>query len=275
MNIKIFLDFMKQAGEIALKNQKDTDNLDHHFKSERVSDIVTLTDIQISELFKDFVKDHIEEDYIIIDEETIKDIKGDKFEEAEKHEYQIVLDPIDGTLPYSQDMPLYGVSIGILKNMKPYAGMVYAPSLKELVYSDNKTSYLIKDIFNEKEKQYDLKNIDNKSRVIFPNPWLGRLDEKSLNRNNYILLNLYSAVVHGMYMASGRARAYYFCVYIWDLAGVWYILKSVGMGVFNANNGKELLEFSKLTFDEKLKIKDPHIICFKEDFEYLKSIIEN
>lgn len=47
-------------------------------------------------------------------------------------EFQWVIDPLDGTSNFVNGIPIFAVSIGILKNGKPYAGVVYNPITESL-----------------------------------------------------------------------------------------------------------------------------------------------
>jgi myo-inositol-1(or 4)-monophosphatase len=45
------------------------------------------------------------------------------------------IDPIDGTAAYASGLPVWGVSVGILQDWRPLAGMVYLPLLDEIYLS--------------------------------------------------------------------------------------------------------------------------------------------
>jgi myo-inositol-1(or 4)-monophosphatase len=52
-----------------------------------------------------------------------------------KSEYLWVIDPLDATVNYVSGIPLFSVSIGLIKSGKPILGVVFAPYLKELFYA--------------------------------------------------------------------------------------------------------------------------------------------
>ena len=54
------------------------------------------------------------------------------FSHHNSHEWQWVIDPLDGTTNYSSGLPWFNVSIGIKHNGVAVAGVVYAPKLNEL-----------------------------------------------------------------------------------------------------------------------------------------------
>lgn len=47
-------------------------------------------------------------------------------------EWEWIIDPLDGTTNFSQGLPIFCVSIGLVHNGRPAAGVVYAPALGEL-----------------------------------------------------------------------------------------------------------------------------------------------
>ena len=61
------------------------------------------------------------------------------------------VDPIDGTRLYANRMPLFGISIGLIKDLKPWLGAVYFPMLKELFYCDGTEAYFVQDAFGAQE----------------------------------------------------------------------------------------------------------------------------
>lgn len=48
-------------------------------------------------------------------------------------EWQWVIDPIDGTLPFSNGLPEFGVAIGLLRGHEPQVGVISMPALKQLI----------------------------------------------------------------------------------------------------------------------------------------------
>ncbi|MDD4556613.1 MAG: hypothetical protein PHE89_04730 [Alphaproteobacteria bacterium] len=60
-----------------------------------------------------------------------------------------------------------------------------------------------------------------------------------------------------------------------DIAGGWTIIKNLGFEIINYKNKKILEKISAEDFmDGTLKVKEVHIICRPDDFEYLKEIAD-
>jgi myo-inositol-1(or 4)-monophosphatase len=69
------------------------------------------------------------------------------------------IDPIDGTAAYAAGLPVWGVSVGILQDWEPVAGIFYLPLLKELYLSHGNDA-----LFNGRSIHVDASNhIDDES----------------------------------------------------------------------------------------------------------------
>lgn len=267
------LNFMKIAGDLALENYGKTDNSE--FKSESAVDIVTNSDTAISEMFVKFVADNFSDlDYCIIDEESLDKLGKNPFEEINKHEWQFVIDPIDGTLTYALEIPMFGISVGVLHNCEPFCGAAYAPALGELIYGSQEKAYWIKKAFSECEEKIELKPREfGKLPLVLDMNGTIRPSYK-LDRSIDCTVSFYSVVVHAIYMATGRGKCLYFRAKIWDMAGSWAVLKLLGFEFIDYKSGEILQKLSNDKFRDNLRIKSCHIVCKPENFEHFKSISE-
>lgn len=273
--INKILEFMKEAGDIAIKLQSSIDlSIQQEIKDDNVYTVVTKADIDISNLFNKFIRDNFSNlDHIIIDEEKVSDFGLNPIEKIRKTEYSFVIDPIDGTQPFALKMPLYGISVGVLKYGKPYLGVVYCPAVKELAYFDGEKSYWVQNAFCVDEKKALINpNLENRSSFVLEHPWSATLNDK-IDLSKEVPVGVYSAVMSMFYVITGRARAWYFKVYLWDIAGAWPILDNLGFKMMNYNTGT-VLEVSEENFDSKIRIKDVHIVCKPNNFEHYKNIAE-
>lgn len=269
--IKKIVEFLKIATKVAEEGRDKVKDI--NFKGTEISSVVTETDKAISKLFKEFVEANFSDvDYIIIDEESLA---GLTFEEIKKHEYQFVIDPIDGTHPYALGMPFYGISVGILKNCKPFMGGIALPANNEILYSDGETTHTIKNVNMENESDAVLVNkVNDKLAVVFGDTWAVKIND-NYNPNDRTILSVYSVVYTVYYMITNSVKGYYFNVYIWDIAGSWNMLQLMGFELYNYHTKEKLEIFDEDNFDGKtFKMKDLHILCREKDFDYLKSIAD-
>ena len=79
------LEFMRAAGDIARGTQNHLDMSHNFLKEDKVTSVVTQTDLEISRLFKSFVERRFADlDYVIVDEESIKTLGDDPLQTMAK-----------------------------------------------------------------------------------------------------------------------------------------------------------------------------------------------
>jgi len=124
--LDIVVDAAKQAGEILM----------HHYgrvKTEfKVDDkgaasIVTQADLDSEAKIVEILKEHFPS-FNIHSEEQVQ--------EDNHSEYTWYIDPLDGTSNFTRNIPLFGVSIGLVKGTTPVLGVLYFPVLNLLVQAE-------------------------------------------------------------------------------------------------------------------------------------------
>lgn len=147
------LDFMRLAGDIARGAQNHLDASANYLKAESVTSVVTAADLEISQLFRQFVaRRFADTDYVIIDEESLNTLGEDKWQRINQAEYQFIIDPIDGTLPYSCSQALYGISVGIFRRGNPAAAhYICRRPVNSPVLTARKSAWCVK-LFSRKKK---------------------------------------------------------------------------------------------------------------------------
>lgn len=266
--------FAKIAGETQLSLQKQ-DNLDVHYKGSHLVTMVTSTDLKISEMFQRFVAETFPDlDYFIVDEESFSRYGDDIFNRINNAEYLFVLDPLDGTLQYSQNIPLFGISIGVFRSKQPYAGVLYLPALKELVYrGEDKQVFWCRDAFMPDEKKLLLPSKpQTTSSLIIDLQHHFSLD-MSKNIKNYLFVDYLCSVFCYTLLATGRVRSGMFKDWVWDMAGAWTIFSALGVRIYDVSEDKYLDKFDMNDFTPDLKFKNAHIIGVENEIDYLRKII--
>ena len=273
---KIFK-FMKQAGELAIKKQQDIDFFASKLKDNGVVSVVTQTDFAISNLFRDFICQEFSIlNPLIIDEEKLEELQENPAEKIKEAEYAFIIDPLDGTLPYSAKLPLYGISIGVFRRGVPYIGALYAPALHSMVYCDDEKVYAIENVFENNEiKKEIVKTPDHMDNppIIFASPAKIKLNSY-WSRKEIVPIDMYSAVIHCLNMAKGQARGYYFRAYLWDIAGSLPIFAKLEIKVFEMESGKEYAPLETGILRQDLKCRQVYIVCRPKYFEYLRKIAD-
>ena len=262
--IQKILTFIKKIDRIIVQKQSQI-----KIYQKGKDDIVTEMDLLITKLFAGFIKKNFEKlDYSILDEENIPQ-KG-----ILNSEYQFILDPIDGTLPYSLNMPLYGVSIGVFKKGKPLYGFIYMPMMKELVYCDSKNVYFVQKAFSKNQISHKLCTKRNfKANLIFDTLYFVRMNN-NLSKEHLICCSFFSCVVQLLYISTFRARATYISSFLWDIAGAWPILNKLGFQIKHIENLSVLENITLKHFDKNFHMKGVYIVSLPQDFERLKKIAD-
>jgi myo-inositol-1(or 4)-monophosphatase len=180
-----------------------------------------------------------ENDSFIIGEETI-DTKSQEYIEEAFRRVAWIVDPIDGTAPYSHHIPIWGVSIARMENgvitdggvHLPVTGEVFITSGPEVLYAAKTGSVSLS----------DLKPID----IIRKPPDISGMmavTQSVVKHGSFSLRNpvqaLACAVFPLCYLLLGRYIAYMGTVKLWDIAGCLAMLARAGFPCVT-QSGKEI-----------------------------------
>jgi len=116
------IEIAKQAGKMLKEGYFSQKEIT--FKAKK--DLVTTYDVAIENFLKEtFAKEFV--GFTIIAEES--DNANIEFNDS------IIIDPIDGTTNFVNQVPHTCVSVGVYKDKKPYMGVVYNPIMEELYFA--------------------------------------------------------------------------------------------------------------------------------------------
>lgn len=263
------LDFLQNAGRFALDMQKTASN-GSRLKDEHIFSVVTKADLGVSEMFKAFVQTHFSnEDYLIIDEESVSFEGGNVFERINQKTYQFVIDPIDGTLVYANGMPSWGILIGVFKNLKPVAGFIYLPGTKELAYCINNKAYYIRNAFEQNETKQALPFKQEPAPSIY-----------LLHHNQYdvdytgkvgqlITLDFYSQAANALYTLIRNTKANICRCRLWDIAAVMAFVKPLGFVLKDAQTHQSIESINSSWLNNELALTKDIVLSKEEDFNEL------
>jgi myo-inositol-1(or 4)-monophosphatase len=142
--------------------------------------------------------------------------------------YAWIIDPIDGTRSFASGLPIWGVSIGILKGGAPVVGGFYLPVTGEMYWGTPQQAY-----YND-QPMVKIEKVDLHSPLVF----LGV--PSSVHRhfeiNFPVIRSLGSTAAQMAYVATGAAvGALTYAVSLWDLAGVLPVLMAAGIEITDLN----------------------------------------
>lgn len=204
---KIIL-LLQECGDIAMKYYENPP-----FELKEDCSVVTVADKAIEQrLALEF--DRPDAGSYMIGEETIDTHNEDYIQTALNGNNTWVVDPIDGTAPYSIHCPLWGISIAYMDKLRIKEGAIFFPALGEMIFTDGPDSWLL--------------TADGK-RVRYPfgsaplnNSWPISLSQLKSRNYNFTFSNHLvvwdSAVAVFAYLLRGRILGYVANLKLWDVA---------------------------------------------------------
>ena len=171
-----------------------------------------------------------------------------------------LIDPIDGTYDYINDIDEFTINAGLILQKKPAAGLIYAPAKNRMFYSygDNLSFELIngKPTKLDNSKNFDKNEIKFVSYSDRIKPEINEIYKK-LNVKKYVRMKsslkfcVIAAGEYDGYVAEPRASE-------WDIAAGHAILKHSG-GTITDFDGKEILYGKKDFKNPSLILKSKNI----------------
>lgn len=239
--------------------------------------LVTDADQRISDLAYKMLGSYIDKKYIITEESLDDFEKLRKLKTPPEIDQMIVIDPVDGTRNYAHKIPLYGISVGILKDWKPWIGMVHFPSYDELFYSDGEKSYFVRNAFinlrgNREVIQLTKPDLPlDVNSIVYAN--VNFLKNYDWNHDFCCLLAPSCAVSNLCWPLMGRGNACIFGAHPWDLVGSWPVARNAGFELRRMSDGKVMDKMDFNDWDEDWWVKEHHIMCIEKDFQTIKDNI--
>jgi len=206
INIKLVHSWLVEAGLIAKEYFKASCKVE--LKGD--STFVTEADRVVEAFLVEKIETHYPEHGILAEEGTRND----------GNEYTWVIDPIDGTSAFVWGIPTWCISIGVLKNWEPYFGLIYLPITEEIYVANERG-----DCFWNDQPIHASQTIDS-SALLCLSP--RTLHQYSVSFPGYVV-SVASGILRNCLVARGVAvGAITIQPNIWDLAGIYPIVKAAG-----------------------------------------------
>ena len=171
-----------------------------------------------------------------------------------------LIDPIDGTYDYINDLDEFTINAGLIINNKPAAGLIYAPAKKRMFYSYGE-NYAF-ELINEKPVKLDCEKKFDKNEIKFVSysnkikPEIEKIHKKynvkkCVRMKSSLKFCVIAAGEFDGYVAEPRASE-------WDIAAGHAILFHSGGSITDFNNNEIL--YGKKDF------KNPSLILKRKNF---------
>lgn len=213
---------IKEAGEILKEGYFSKKEI--NFKAKK--DLVTKYDVGIENFLKEEFSQEFPSFNIIAEESDNSDIE---------FKNSIIIDPIDGTTNFVNQVPHTCISVGVYKDKEPFIGVVYNPILNELYEAKIGEGAFL----NGEKIEVSKENNFQKSLIATGFPYTSGtceadLEDVLIKIKNILprcqdLRRLGSAAIDLCYVARGIYEAYYeMNLKAWDVSAGLIILKEAG-----------------------------------------------
>jgi myo-inositol-1(or 4)-monophosphatase len=188
---------------------------------------------------------------------------------TEQKEYMWVIDPLDGTTNFIHQIPVYSISIGLLRNNIPVMGIVYEVNRDELFYAwEGSKAYLNGNEISVK-KNPEL----SKSLLATGFPYYdfegmkGYLEAlQYFMKHTQGMRRMGSAAVDLAYVACGRFDGYFeYGLSPWDVAGGVFIVQQAGGKVTDFKGGDDCV-FGRSIVASSSALYDPFFEVIRKAF---------
>ncbi|MBN1998904.1 inositol monophosphatase [candidate division KSB1 bacterium] len=256
--IRIVKKYVKAAGAIAFHTQKNFRFDNRNYKDD--GSVLTQVDKNVENyLYKNLSLKYPHANYIM--EESPVSFEVNK-------PYSFAIDPIDGTDVYSQGMPGWCVSVGLLDgNLVPVGGVIYAPAWGLLISVESSGQIRVngRDLI-------PVKNLPPESpaaNVMISSKIQKKVDVSGLNGK---LRNIGSAALHMCFhlIYPGVVGTLGHGGYIWDIAAAHAVNRAAGTCVRYLNGSEP--DYEKLCRGES--VGGPYLTGSEAFFRYLSRVVK-
>lgn len=227
-DVNAIRDLMLEAGRVAME----------HFESPSIttkhdSSIVTAADHAIEELLRARLAPDGGE-AAFVGEESVLETTADSMTRALSGPTWVV-DPIDGTAPYANGLPNWGISLGLLEDGRFSHGAIFLPRIGELFITDG--DRVRHERGSRDERYWQFSRLEARGAVDIPYRRTGMLSLPSeiTHRGRFDGGNPVQSIGSAVYSVAKVITGGYLCyvarVKLWDIAGGIPILRRLGFRI--------------------------------------------
>lgn len=171
-----------------------------------------------------------------------------------------IIDPIDGTINFANNLPLWGIQVACVKAGKTVASVISLPRINEFYYADETGAYLNDEIIkvNEVPIKNALYSIDGNNNL----PCMQRMRKYSSNRRSFggvcvSMAFVASGRIHGAVFTSDKPWDYEPGLFICKMAGASICSKG---GFHAAAMNKEFLDILEVEAAKKKNVSNIFVL---------------
>lgn len=251
------IEIVKQVGGFIRQEGQNFDR--DNIEKKGFNDLVSYVDKQAEEQLVKGLRETLPEAGFITEEGTAED-KGEQ--------YKWIIDPLDGTTNFLHGLPVFAVSVALIRDEELVLGVVYEINMDECFYArEGGKAYC-----NGKEIKVSPVPTLSESLLATGFPYY----DFNLMQDYLDILNQFMESSHGLrrmgsaavdlvYVACGRFEAFYeYNLNAWDVAGGAFIVQQAGGKItdFKGGNdyvfGRELLASNGQVHQETLEVIQQH-----------------
>ncbi len=235
---------------------------------------VTEVDLSLSTQAIDLFSPIVGADAVVTEEHqgVLADIRNGQ--PARSDELLVVVDPIDGTRNYVHGLPLYAVSVGVLRNRRPWLGGLAFPGLGYAVICDGDAvwRFPLSDIQGTPERVTRPDQALNAQSLVFTSD--GILSRHTWDTSVCRIIMIGSSVLESAWTALGLGAGSIFGAHIWDIAGAWPMLEHFGLYLHRLSDGSAIRTYNPDDYHpENDCLADRGIVCRPEDVQRVRSAL--
>lgn len=227
--LSLVLPLVKTSGNAALALQENL--FEVHDKGYK--DIVTQADLESEKILTEGITK-------LFPTHAIRTEESGNILQSTSSEFLWLIDPLDGTVNFSRGLPLWGVSLALLRNFKPVLSLCFLPSLFEMYSAVFSLGAYLENTLSNKKRKLSVSSTLEMERAIVSNGDFNVGDMEKIHREN---LNNFSseaksclrvkcmgsAVTEGCFLSAGRLDAFVMTMsYPWDIAGISLLVSEAG-----------------------------------------------
>ena len=174
--------------------------------------------------------------------------------DSESSDFIWVLDPLDGTVNYLNGLPVFGVSVGVLRRGEPVLGCIFTPSPTRSdgsVYHARRGNGAFRD--GEAIQVYEADSPQRGKITVFPWSFAALFNQKKGLKGRIGELRSPGSVAYELAMtASGVIQyAIFTSPWVWDVAaGITLVTEAGGVALYRQRDGKDWDAFRRFTTSE-------------------------